>query len=199
MVTLRAWPPPELPEQPYPVLLPYSHPAFLAGRDGEISELWRLLEMPVPILGLSAPSGTGKSSLLMGGLVPLLREAGVPVAVVRHATEAGIASRLIGDLLDGTDLPADDDAPAFVERLLEVERLAGVVNRHHPDPLRGHDPGETRLRRARHRPRRFAGYTPSPDPVRGGPRDLATRAHGRASARLPRLQIDRHLALRERM
>ncbi len=126
-VTLRAWPPPELPEQPYPVLLPYSHPDLLAGRDGEISKLWRLLEMPVPILGLSAPSGTGKSSLLIGGLVPLLRAAGVPVAVERHPTEAGIASRLIGDLLEGADLPADYDAPTFVDRLAEAERLAGAA------------------------------------------------------------------------
>ena len=151
VVTLRAWPPPELPEQPYPVLLPYSHPAFLAGRDGEISELWRLLEMPVPIPGLSAPSGTGKSSLLMGGLVPLLREAGVPVAVVRHATEAGIASRLIGDLLDGADLPADDEAPAFVERLLEVERLAGTA------PVLVFDQFEDVLRKGSDRARSMLG------------------------------------------
>ncbi len=125
-VTLRAWPPPELPEQPYPVLLPYSHPDLLAGRDAEISKLWRLLEMQVPILGLSAPSGTGKSSLLMGGLVPLLRAAGVPVAVARHPAEAGLPAHLIGDLLDGGSLPADHDPWTFVDRLVEVERLAGT-------------------------------------------------------------------------
>ena len=125
-VTLRQWPPPELPEQPYPVLLPYSHPDLLAGRDAEISKLWRMLEMQVPILGLSAPSGTGKSSLLMGGLVPLLRATGVPVAVARHPAEAGLPARLIGDLLDGADPPADHDPWAFVDRLLEVERLAGT-------------------------------------------------------------------------
>jgi len=58
-VVLRSWPPPKLPEQPYPVLLPYTHPEFLAGRDREIAGLRRLLLMPVPVLGLSAPSGTG--------------------------------------------------------------------------------------------------------------------------------------------
>ncbi|MCG8459982.1 MAG: SUMF1/EgtB/PvdO family nonheme iron enzyme [Holophagales bacterium] len=125
-VTLRDWPPPELPEHPYPVLLPYSHPDLLAGRDAEISKLWRLLETQVPILGLSAPSGTGKSSLLMGGLVPLMRAAGVPVAVARHPAEAGLGARLVGDLLDGADPPPDHDAWAFVERLTEVERLAGT-------------------------------------------------------------------------
>ncbi len=125
-VTLRVWPPPELPEHPYPVLLPYNHPDLLAGRDAEISKLWRLLETQVPILGLSAPSGTGKSSLLMGGLVPLMRAAGVPVAVARHPAELGLGARLIGDLLDGADPPPDLDAWALVDRLAEVERLAGA-------------------------------------------------------------------------
>ncbi len=125
MVTLRAWPHPEPPEHPYPVLLPYTHPDFMAGRDEEIARLRRLLEMPVPILGLAAPSGIGKSSLLLGGLVPTLRAARVPVALVRHPAEAGVASRLIGDLLDGAEPVGDRDAPGFVERLAEVERLAG--------------------------------------------------------------------------
>ena len=126
-VTLRSWPPPELPEQPYPVLLPYTHPDHLAGRDAEISCLWRMLEMPLPLLGLAAPSGTGKSSLLQGGLVPLLRAAGIPTALVRHPTELGVAARLVGDLLVGADLPAEDEAPSFVERLVEVEGLAGTA------------------------------------------------------------------------
>ncbi len=125
MVTIRVWPPPEPPEQPYPVLLPYSHPDFMAGRAREVARLRRLLEMPVPILGLAAPSGVGKSSLLLGGLVPTLRAARVPVALVRHPAEAGVASRLIGDLLDGAEPVDDRDARGFVERLAEVERLAG--------------------------------------------------------------------------
>ncbi|MEM8960614.1 MAG: SUMF1/EgtB/PvdO family nonheme iron enzyme [Acidobacteriota bacterium] len=125
-VTVRHWPPPELPEQPYPVLLPYTHPRLMAGRDRELARLERLLDTPVPILGLSAPSGTGKSSLLLGGLVPALREAGVPVAVVRHPSEAGIANRLVEDLLVGVDPVADDDFRLLVERLTEVEQLAGT-------------------------------------------------------------------------
>jgi len=28
---LRRWPPTELPDRPYPVLLPYTHPALMAG------------------------------------------------------------------------------------------------------------------------------------------------------------------------
>ena len=126
-VMLRSWSPPRLPEQPYPVLLPYTHPDFLAGRDQEIAGLRRRLEMPVPVLGLSAPSGTGKSSLILGGLVPTLRTEGTPVALVRHPAETGVAARLVGDLLEGAE-PVDDDDPAgFVAQLAEVERLAGKV------------------------------------------------------------------------
>ena len=68
-IKLRRWPPPELPARPYPVLLPYTHPALMAGRDREIEKLRIQLRMAVPILGLGAASGTGKSSLLLGGLV----------------------------------------------------------------------------------------------------------------------------------
>ncbi len=135
-VRLRVWPPPEVPEYPYPVLLPYSHPDFMAGRDQEIARLRRLLEMPVPILGLAAPSGAGKSSLLLAGLVPALRAGGfprrgtnetAPVALVRHPAEAGVASRLINDLLDGAEPVEDEDTPGFTSRLAEVERLAGTA------------------------------------------------------------------------
>ncbi len=126
---LRRWPPPELPERPYPVLLPYTHPALLAGRDRELAALLRLLRLPVPILGLSATSGAGKSSLLLAGLVPALSQEGRPVAVARHAHEPGLAGRLLGDLLEaGGDEAAgvaDDDYEAFVDRLLAVENLAG--------------------------------------------------------------------------
>ena len=108
------------------MLLPYTHPDLMAGRDEELEVLRVHLRMPVPILGLGAPSGTGKSSLLLGGLVPTLHAEGYPVALVRHPREPGVAGRLLGDLLDGIqDNVADDDYRAFVRRLTEVERLAG--------------------------------------------------------------------------
>ncbi|MCP4654877.1 MAG: SUMF1/EgtB/PvdO family nonheme iron enzyme [bacterium] len=122
---LRAWPPPEFPEQPYPVLLPYTHPELMAGREEEIAELRRRLRTPVAILGLGAPSGTGKSSLLLAGLVPALRSEGRPVAVVRHPHEPGLAGHLLADLLDDAPESPDGDWHGFVERLGEVERLAG--------------------------------------------------------------------------
>ncbi|MEE8526447.1 MAG: SUMF1/EgtB/PvdO family nonheme iron enzyme [Thermoanaerobaculia bacterium] len=130
-IALRRWPSPELPAQPYPVLLPYTHPALLAGRDREIAELEILLRRPIPILGLQAPSGVGKSSLLLAGLVPALRarEAAPPVALIRHPHEAGIAARILGDLLDGGPRrrPRDEDWRGFAEGLAAARELAGAV------------------------------------------------------------------------
>ncbi len=147
---LRRWPPPELPERPYPVLLPYSHPALFAGRDRELAKLRRLLRLPAPILGLSAPSGAGKSSLVLGGLVPTLREEGAPVGLTRHPHEPGVADRLLGDLLENqpAEEVADEDFHAFVDRLLEVERFAGeppiLVLDQFEDVLRRPDAGPAR-------------------------------------------------------
>lgn len=122
--TLRIWPPPGLPEQPYPVLYPYTHPDLIAGREAEVGKLRLQLRTPVPVLGLSASSGIGKSSLLLGGLVPALRFDGTPVAVARHPHEPGVAGRLVGDLLQGLE-DRDMDWRSFVRYLLEVVRIAG--------------------------------------------------------------------------
>ncbi|MEM7353594.1 MAG: SUMF1/EgtB/PvdO family nonheme iron enzyme [Acidobacteriota bacterium] len=133
---LRSWPPPELPPRPYPVLLPYSHPKQLAGRQRELSELRQLLAEPIPILGLHAASGAGKSSLLAAGLIPALRAAGQPVAFDRHPGEAGLADRLLRDLLEADDEDrlaisrgagpdaAGSDTSVFIDRLLAARQLA---------------------------------------------------------------------------
>ncbi len=122
---LRRWPAPGLPRQPYPVLLPYTHPDLMAGRDRELEEVGRLLTRPMPILGLHAPSGTGKSSFLSGGLMPRLRAAGRAVTLDRHPCEPGIVRRLLGDLFDeGKPAALDDtEARAFVDRMLVLEGL----------------------------------------------------------------------------
>jgi formylglycine-generating enzyme required for sulfatase activity len=128
---LRRWPPPPLPPRPYPVLLPYTHPDLMAGREREVAELRRLLARPVLILGLHAASGAGKSSLLAGGLVPGLRAEGRPVAFDRHPDESGIARRLLGDLLadpPGDEAAIDDEDPrSFVDRLRDVRHLGKVA------------------------------------------------------------------------
>lgn len=123
---LRVWPDPPYPETPYPVLLPYNHPELFAGREQELDELRRLLRMPIPILGLYAPSGAGKSSLLGGGLVPALRGEGAPVAQILHPGEAGIANKILGDLLEGTFNVTEDDWRTFVRSLELAEQLAGT-------------------------------------------------------------------------
>jgi hypothetical protein len=126
---LRTWPLPDLPLAPYPLLLPYQHPDLLAGREPDVAKIARLLRSPVPILGLAAPSGTGKSSLLLAGVVPRLRADGRAVAVERHPAEPGLAGRLIGDLLEtrseGGIALADTDVEGFVELLVQCETLAG--------------------------------------------------------------------------
>ncbi len=149
-VVLRRWPQPELPEQPYPVLLPYDHPQLLAGREQEIERVRMRLQMPVTILGLGAPSGVGKSSFLLGGLIPALRAATTPVSIDRCPHEPGVAGRLLGDLLEGSESIDDEDWRGFFKRLAEVERLAGegplLVLDQFEDVLRpGHDAARARL------------------------------------------------------
>ncbi len=151
---LRHWPPPQLPARPYPLLLPYSHPDLMAGRERELTELRQLLTLPVPILGLYAASGAGKSSLLVAGLVPALRAEGRPVAFDRHPCETGLAGRLIRDLLEAEDEQAlelaDDEVAAggpaaFVDRMLAARQLAGEA------PILILDQFEDVLRRSRER------------------------------------------------
>ncbi len=79
--------------------------ALLAGRDDDLAELRKLLAKPVPILGLRAPSGTGKSSLLYGGLAATLRAGGVAGGF--GATPAGFGRAAV---------PVDPGLPAGVSR-----------------------------------------------------------------------------------
>ncbi len=155
-LTLRAWPPPELPARPYPLLLPYEHPDLFAGREGELAQVQALLEAPVPILGLFAVSGAGKSSLLAGGLVPALRAEGRAVAFDRRPAEPGLLGRLAGDLFDDASLPSLDLARLeaeplrFVELLRQARRLSGrppvLVLDQFEDLFRGGDGERARAR-----------------------------------------------------
>ncbi len=126
---LKVWPDPAWPQRPYPLLLPYRHPALFAGRERELAELNRLILLPQPILCLHAASGAGKSSLLAAGLVPALRAEGRPVAFEQRPADPGLARRLAGDLLAtaaGGAPEVDDPPESFVTHLLAAERLAGV-------------------------------------------------------------------------
>jgi formylglycine-generating enzyme required for sulfatase activity len=94
----------ELPDTPYPLLQPYTHPLTFAGRDEELKRMEQLVRQPQLVLGLHGPSGAGKSSLLLAGLVPRLRATGFPVSIEPRPGEPGLARRLLDDLLE---LPAD--------------------------------------------------------------------------------------------
>ena len=123
----------------------------------ELTEVARLLRLPLPILGLYAPSGAGKSSFLGAGLVPRLDADGLAVSFDRHPSEPGLAGRLIGDLLDADDPGAlaidEEDRRGFVDRLLAARALTGgpplLVLDQFEDLLRHPTGASAELRRAR--------------------------------------------------
>lgn len=69
--------------------------------------------------------GTGKSSLLQGGLVPGLRAEGRPVACDRNPAEEGLAGRLLGDLLTPSPEIPQGDPRSFVAQVRVARRRAG--------------------------------------------------------------------------
>jgi formylglycine-generating enzyme required for sulfatase activity len=116
---------PNLPDTPYPLLQPYTHPKTLAGRDSELIKLESLVGQHQLILCLHGASGTGKSSLLLAGLAPRLRASGFPVSFERHPGEPGLASRLLKDILElppSVSVPEDGEFAAW---LSHARTLAG--------------------------------------------------------------------------
>ena len=118
--------PPALPAEPYPLLRHYEHHDLFAGREGDVAELRRLLSLSIPILGLKAPSGAGKSSVLCAGLLPTLWEAEHPVAYDRKPGEPDLAHRLLRQLLDPAPRSSEKlDPQGFVAALLAARELSG--------------------------------------------------------------------------
>ncbi len=129
---LRGWPDLELPDDPYPLLLPYSHPGLFTGRDRELAELRSLLRAEVPIVLLHAPSGAGKSSLLRAGLAPALDGEGIPVTLDDRPAEVGLGRRLLAGLLAADEWapkagpPLEEaESDAFATFLRQARRIAG--------------------------------------------------------------------------
>lgn len=105
-------PPGDPPEDPYPLLGPYRHRATFAGREREIDELERLVRKPPLVLCLHAASGAGKSSLLLAGLAPRLRDRHFPVCLLRDPGEPRLAQRLVAGVLDvPPDFELHDNRP----------------------------------------------------------------------------------------
>lgn len=123
---LQKWP-----GEPYPLLLPYSHPELFAGRDWEIDEFELRATGSRMILGFYAVSGSGKSSLIEAGLIPRLRAKGYAVARDRDPAEPGVEppgalgsiSRLRDDLFEGAGRWGNDPLADFVEVLTEIRRV----------------------------------------------------------------------------
>ncbi len=118
---------PPYPDEPYPLLRPYTHPELFAGRERELDELEKLLADNIPVLGLYSTSGAGKSSLLAAGLSPRLRRKGSPVAYTAYPKDRELARRLLEAMLEWEDggTVGDDDPGAFREAVRTVYDLCG--------------------------------------------------------------------------
>ncbi len=116
---------PEIDEKhPFPLLEPYRDEALFAGRETETERMLTVLAGSAPVIGLYAPSGHGKSSLLSAGLMPRLRQARRPVAFDRQPETDGLARRLLKQLSASEPPEIDDDAPEAFARLSEEVSLA---------------------------------------------------------------------------
>ncbi|MGW8398016.1 nSTAND1 domain-containing NTPase [Streptomyces lydicus] len=126
---LTAWPELRamaLPPSPFRGLSPFqeSDAALFHGRRAESEEVARALaaERWVTVVG---PSGSGKSSLALAGVVPRLRADGAVAAVLRLASGNSPLSALAASLvpLIEPDLPE-------AERLARIPELAALLRRH---------------------------------------------------------------------
>lgn len=122
-----------IPSRPYPLLAPVRHPALFAGREQEVAELVGRLTTGPPIVCLHAPSGAGKSSLLLAGLLPSLRERGVRVLLDRTPAEGSLVGRLVvgmGFGLRGHGMHGESDEPALTDVVAMLTTLRAELG--HP-------------------------------------------------------------------
>lgn len=122
-VLYRPAEPTAAPTRPYPVLLgPYTDRRLFAGRAADVADLCAHLARH-PLVCVFAASGAGKSSLLHAGLVPALRDAGTPEALVRAPHNPDAPAELLRQLV--SPAPPADTPDAFVAGLEAIHRLAG--------------------------------------------------------------------------
>ncbi|MER6713730.1 trypsin-like peptidase domain-containing protein [Streptomyces sp. NPDC000877] len=135
------------PSSPFPGLRPYTeeHSAHFFGRDEDVDAVLALLcphGTPEGCVTLTGPSGSGKSSLLMAGVLPRLKEQHAEVVTLRaegrlpDAASVGQALRehrsarglvLAVDQAEALLLRPEEELRALVDALLDAGRHPGVA------------------------------------------------------------------------
>ncbi len=136
------------PSSPFPGLRPYTeeHSAHFFGRDEDVTAVVDLLcphgSRPEGCVTLTGPSGSGKSSLLMAGVLPRLKEQDVEVvtlraegrrpdaATVRDATRTHRSAPGLVLALDQSEallLRPEEELRALVDALLDACRHPSVA------------------------------------------------------------------------
>ncbi|GHD16509.1 hypothetical protein GCM10010313_44880 [Streptomyces violarus] len=136
------------PASPFPGLRPYTeeHSAHFFGRDEDVTAVVDLLcphgSLPEGCVTLTGPSGSGKSSLLMAGVLPRLREQDVEVVTLRaegrrpdasavheavrtHRSARGLVLAL--DQSEALLLRPEEELRALVDALLDACRHPSVA------------------------------------------------------------------------
>jgi WD40 repeat protein len=99
-------PPPEELACPYPGMVPFDagRARFFHGRDAEVADLMRRLRHQRFLL-VVGPSGSGKSSLVLAGLLPELTKRQPGRWLVRSLRPGGVPLRSLADALNGSTVP----------------------------------------------------------------------------------------------
>ncbi|GHG92031.1 trypsin-like peptidase domain-containing protein [Streptomyces lanatus] len=123
-----------VPESPFRPLAAFgeSDAKSFFGRDREAAEVADLVRGHKAVT-LVGPSGSGKSSLAMAGVVPLLREEGYEAVVLRPTSSYGSPLTALAAAL----LPLLEPDLPEVDRLERVRKLAGLLGEDDPPGLHG--------------------------------------------------------------
>ncbi|MFF1449564.1 AAA family ATPase [Streptomyces sp. NPDC058274] len=103
------------------------------GRDDDIEEVLAALRGDQPTVTLYGPSGSGKSSLALAGVVPRMRETGHDVLVMNagqvSSPLSALATELYEDIRSGRYGPARAESADQVESWLADKGLADALHR----------------------------------------------------------------------